>query len=328
MEIDESLFGYGMYTMDEFEFENGEVLKEAVVEYVISGTPKYDDDGNVSNVVVYCHSYAGSCYSVNDVYRLTSENAPFDRNNYLIISITSLGFPESCSPSTTGLKYNFPKYSALDCVNFKKQFLKEYLGIEKFFGVTGRGIGGYEVYCWACEYPDDMKFIMVCDSSFKTNGYRYTFSKAIDGLIESSEGFYSDTYCVSLSQTVVSVYRLIYSNYFSKKILQEMSNDEIDVLMDDFVEEGLFNDIYDLKLRNDYILGYNLEDKLKNIKVPTLVFAHNDDVYYSYKYDCVPLGELIDDVEIVLYDMHKNSDGSEHQKLIEDALEFIKKIEE
>ena len=326
--FNESFFGYGIYALPEFEFENGRVLSDVKVEYLISGTPKYDDDGNVSNAIVYCHSYSGSCYSINDLYSLTGEHAPFDRNNYLLISITSLGFPESCSPSSTGLNHRFPAFSVLDCVNFKKQFLKV-LGIEKVLGVTGKGLGGYEVYTWACEYPDDMKFIMVCDSSFKTNGYRYTFSKAIDGIMESSEGFYSETYDVSLSQTMVSIYRLIYSNYFSKRILQEMSNDEIDVLMDDFVEEGLFTDIYDLKYRNDFIMAYNLEDKLNNIKASTLIFASTDDIYYSHKYDCLPLEELIADSEIVLYDSHNDAEGYEHQKVLAEAFDrFLKKIEE
>lgn len=45
-----------------------------------------------------------------------------------------------------------------------------------------------------------------------------------------------------------------------------MSNSEIDRLMDDFVDEGLFTDIYDFKFRNDCVLGYDVEDKLKDIK--------------------------------------------------------------
>lgn len=328
MEFDKSLWGYGNYKLDKFEFEDGSVLYDANVEYIISGTPKYDDEGNIVNAVVYCHSFIGSCSSINELYRITSECAPFDREEYLIISITSLGVPDSCSPSQTGLKYKFPKYSSLDAVNFKRQFLKEVLGIEHVLGVTGRGMGGYEVYTWACEYPDEMDFIMICDSSFKTNGYRYAISKAVDNIIGSSEGFYSETYDVSLSQTMVSVYRLIYSNYFSKKIFQRMSNDEIDVLMDDFVEEGLFTDIYDLKYKNDYILKYDVEDKLKNIKSKALIFSSINDIYYNHEYDTVPLNDLIDNSEIILYESNKDNTGYEaYDNLCGIFGKFLKKIE-
>ena len=327
MSFDESLLGYGKYTLKEFEFENGEVLNDVVVECLISGPPKYDSDGKIENTVIYCHSYNGNCFSINDLYQITAESAPFDKNEYFIISITSLGFPESCSPSSTGLKLNFPKYSILDCVNFKRQFLKEFLNIEKVMGVTGRGVGGYEVYTWACEYPDEMDFIIVCDSSFKTSGYRYAVSRAVDNIIESSEGFYSETYDVSLSNTMVSINRLVYSNIFSKKILQQMSNDEIDILMDDFVDECLFFDIYDVKYRNDLVIEYDVEDKLQNIKAETLIFGHTDDIYYIHEYDTLPADNLIDHSEIILLDSLKSPTGYEDYTVLSKIFEkFLRKV--
>ena len=43
-EVDEIFQGYGKFTMDEFEFESGEVLENVVVEYSAKGTPKYDEN--------------------------------------------------------------------------------------------------------------------------------------------------------------------------------------------------------------------------------------------------------------------------------------------
>ena len=327
MEFDESFLGYGIYTMERFEFENGEHVDDANVEYFISGTPKYDDEGNIVNAIVFCHSYMGSCYSVNEIYNMTAKHAPFDKDEYLLISITALGVPESCSPSKTGLKHKFPKYSALDCVNFERQFLKEFLGIEHVFGVTGRGMGGYEVYTWACEYPDEMDFIIVSDSCYKTSGYRYAISKVVGSIIDSSEAFYSDTYDPSLSQSMVSINKLIYSNFFSRKIFHEMSNDEIDVLMDDFVEDGLFLDIYDLKFRNDFVSEYNVEDKLKNIKAMTLILSNADDIFYSHEFDTLPLNDLIEKSVVVLYKSPKNADDQWDVEFFDEVFNnFLKKV--
>ena len=324
MEFDASFLGYGSYTLDEFEFENGSVLKDVKVEYYIMGTPKYDDNGNIVNAVVYCHNYNGSCFSVNDFYQLTSEGASFDKKEYCTISITSLGFPESCSPSSTGLKFDFPKFSIIDCVNFKKQFLKEFLNIEKVLGVTGRGLGGYVVYAWACEYPDDMEFIIVCDSSFKTSGYRYAISRAVENIIVSAEGFYSENYEVSLSNTMVSINRLVYSNYFPRDLLQEMSNDEIDVLMDDFVEDGLFKDVYDIKYKNDVLLNFDYKDKLPNIKAKTLILGNADESYYSYRYDSLPVKELVEDCEVILFDSVRTPAGyDDHSEINEHLKKFL-----
>lgn len=323
--FDESLLGYGKYEFDEFKFENGDVLENVNVEYNITGTPKFDDDGNVVNAVVYFHNFNGSCSSVNDLYQITAEGAPFDKNEYCIISITALGFPESCSPSTTGLKYNFPKYTVFDVVNFNRQFLHEFLNINHVLGVCGIGLGGYSVYTWASEYPDEMDFIMVCDSSYKTNGYRYVITKAVDSIIESSEGFYDENYNDSLSRNLVSVYKLLYSFYFSKKVFQNMSNDEIDVLMDDYVNEGLFTDIYDVKFANDIILNFDIEDKLCDIKAKALIFGNEDDLYYSSEDDTLPLNNLIENSRVVLYKSSRDHTGYEDYSVMFDEFsEFLK----
>lgn len=303
---DNSFRGYFVDTLDEFEFENGCVLNDVKVEYSLSGTPKYDDEGNITNLIIPCHNFRGNYSFINDLHELTKSGGPFDKNEYCFISITSLGNPESCSPSISGLNHKFPGYTIKDMVNFKRQFIKEKFNIGRVHGVIGRGFGGYEVYTWACEYPDEMDFIVIGNSSYKTNGYRYVVSKAVDSIIESSDDFYGELYTESLSRILVSISKLIYSNYFSKKIFQKMSNDEIDVLMDDFVDEGLFVDIYDIKYRNDSILGYDVEDKLKNIKAKAIIFTSTDDIYYDPEFDALPLKNLIKDSTVVLLDLSEN----------------------
>ena len=319
---------YGKHTFDEFEFRNGDVLKDVDVDYLLKGTPQYDDSGNITNAIIFCHNYEGNASSLGDIYQLTSEGRPLDFNKYFFISISSLGVPESCSPSTSGLRYNFPEYDFLDKVNFKRQFIKEKLNIERVMGIIGRGSGGYEVYVWATEYPDEMDFIISWSSCYKTNGYRYVVSKSVESIIDASDDFYSDLYNESLSKTMVSVNKILYSNYFSRHIFQGMSNDEIDVLMDDYVEDGLFIDIYDFKFQNDAIIGYDVEDKLGNIKAKTLVISPTDDIYYSPEFDTMPLKDLIDDCEIVLFELDKdNVDDVDHSMMIDDLDSFLENFQ-
>ena len=115
--------------MDSFEFSNGEVLKNVNVEYMTCGTPKYDGD-IITNAIVYCHGSLGNFTSVKKIFPLMYENAPFDENKFFFISISSLGSPGSCSPSSTNLKNKFPSYSIEDIANFQKQFLAEKFNIE------------------------------------------------------------------------------------------------------------------------------------------------------------------------------------------------------
>ena len=39
--------------MDSFKFESGRFLENVNVEYTILGHPKYDDEGNIINALIY-----------------------------------------------------------------------------------------------------------------------------------------------------------------------------------------------------------------------------------------------------------------------------------
>lgn len=296
----------GKYTLNKFEFENGEILENVEVEYILKGTPKYDRNGKINNAVIMCHKFDGNANAIEELYPLFSKDGPLNLNEIFIISITSLGSPDSCSPSSTGLRYEFPEYNFKDKVNFKKQFIKEKFHIEKILGIIGSGMGGYELFTWACEYPDDMDFIVVINSSFKTSGYRYAVSKGIKSIIEVNEDNYLDGHDNSLSEKMFAINKVMYSNYFSKKVFQKMSNDEIDVLMDDFADENIHRDIYDFKLQTDAILKYDVEDKLSNIKAKTLVVTPSDDLYFSYELDIKPMENLIENCQIEFFDLSKD----------------------
>ena len=243
--IGDSKLGYRKHVLEEFEFENGQTLRDVEVEYTTRGTPKFDDEGNIVNSIIYCHRFNGNCLSIEDLNQLLGSKSELADFNFFYISITSLGYPESCSPSTTKLKFDFPEYTIKDCVNFKRKFLAEVFDISNILGILGVGRGGYEAFTWGCEYPDEMEFLIIGHSSFKTNGYRYITSKALINLIESSDAYSDTVYSDHLSKIMFSINTLIYSQYFSKKSFQNFTQEELDMLMDTFVEEGSTEDIYD-----------------------------------------------------------------------------------
>ena len=323
----EILKEYGKYVMNNFEFENGEILEDVVVEYSLLGRPEYDEKGNIINAVVFSHGFNGDYSFSSNFQEFANKVNGLEGENYFFILITSLGFPDSCSPSSTGLNHKFPNYSMLDKVNFKRQFLKEYLNIEKVHGISGWGSGGYEVLTWAATFPDEMDFIILLSTAHKTNGYRYVISKCIDSLIESSDDFYSDVYSESLSRIMVSINQLLYSNYFSKQTFQNMSNDEIDVLMDDFVDAGLFVDIYDFKYRNDAVLEYDVEDKLKNIKAKTMIISSDANIYYFSEFDAIPMSEQIENSTLVFFDSKRDyHDIEDYSVLYDDFKKFLEEF--
>ncbi|MBE6508995.1 MAG: hypothetical protein E7Z77_06210 [Methanobrevibacter sp.] len=288
---------YGNHIMSSFEFESGSVLENVNVEYSTSGVPKYDDEGNIINAILYFPTLKGG-HSILAKFHDIIYN--FNKEDYFFIKITSLGAPGSCSPSTTGLKHNFPAYSVKDRVNFKRQFLAEKFGdIKKVLGLIGEGTGGFDVYTWACEYPDEMEFIMVLNSTYKNYGHRYVVLKATEAMIDSCDDFYNNEYSPSVTKLIVAIAKLRFMFYYSENIFNELNNDEIDVLMDDYVDEALFMDIYDFKSRNDCLLEYDTFDKLSDIKAKSLILGIEDYLSFNTKNDILPLKDIIKDSKII-----------------------------
>ena len=313
--------------MESFEFESGRILENVEVSYFTSGVQKYDDEGYITNAIIYSPTLQGQ-YSFFSKYRdLVADD--MDEEDYFFISIFSLGNPQSCSPSTTDLRHNFPDYTFNDRVNFKKQFLAEKFGnVKKLLGIIGEGVGGYETFTWACEYPEDMEFIIVLNGAYKISGYNYVMAKCIEGIIDESDEFYSDVYDVSLSNAVVTVSRLIFAGYFSKNVLENLSSDELDVFMEDYVDDALSMDIYDFKFRNDCILRYNLEDKLSNIKAKSLIIGMDGYLFNNVETQVIPLEDLIENSKIIVFHSKRDSyyEEEDYSELLFELHSFMRQF--
>lgn len=312
--------------MDSFEFESGAILENVVVEYVTRGNPIYDDEGNIINAIIYCPNLKGG-FSIFDRH-----NEPVKYldvfNDFFFIKIISLGAPDSCSPSSTGLKYNFPEYTVNDRVNFKKQFLKEKFDMDKVLGIIGEDLGGSEVYEWACEYPDDMEFIVNLNSSFKTCGYAYVFARCVEAMLESSEDIYSEVHSTSLSMMSVSIYRLLFAVYFPKVVLENISVNEIDFEMDDYVDEALFLDVHDINFRNKCILNYDVEDKLSNIKAKSLILGIKGNILFNPITDgFTPINDKIKDCTVKVFDSTKEDyETGDFTEVFDEFASFLKQF--
>lgn len=308
--------------MDHFEFESGRVLDDVNVEYATQGSPKYDDEGNIINAVIYCPTLKGGYSFIPEFYNLFDVH--FDEDDFFFIRIFSLGTPNSCSPSSTGLKHAFPQYTFRDRINFKKQFLREKFNLEQVLGIVGEGMGGCELLTWACEYPEDMEFIIVLNASSKTYGYRHVVVKCAESIVDSSDDFFSEGYSSSLSKIVVAINRLMFLGYFSKKVFDNLSNDEIDALMDDYVDEGLFMDIHDFKFRNDCILEYDVEDKLSNITAKSLIMGVEGNLFFNIRNDVVQLADLIENSQFISFNQKNNYyDDLDYSSEFNQIIDFI-----
>ena len=200
------------YVMGSFEFQNGEVLNNVVVEYMTFGTPKYDDNGCINNAVIYCHGSLGNYTSANKLCPLSYVGGPFDRNEFFFISLSELGAPGSCSPSTTKLNNRFPKYTVEDMVNFQNKFLKDKFGINHVKGIIGNSMGGFVALTCGVLYPDYADFIISGVSGFKVAGRNYILSKLVDEIISTDENYNAGSTQLLVRNNKICIIKTSYSS--------------------------------------------------------------------------------------------------------------------
>ena len=279
--------------MDSFEFQSGEVIDDAVVEYMTFGTPKYDENGVINNAIVYCAGSLGTFAGIIKILPLTEKGDAFDADKYFFISMSALGAPGSCSPSVTGLKRKFPEYSLVDVVNFQKQFLSEKFGIEHVLGLIGNSMGGFIGLTQAIEYPDFQDFIICGVSSYKVAGHDYILSRFVDEIITSDPDYAKGEMTYSLIRTLRLANLAEFNFGLSKEALRAMSNEELACEFETFGNEMLETDIYDLKYCNASCMNFDVEDGLGKITSKVLIIACKQDPHFPPELDGIPMSEMI-----------------------------------
>lgn len=290
-----------MYVMDSFEFSNGEVLNDVDVEYMTFGTPKYDGS-IITNAIIYCHGSLGNFTSAKKIFPLMYENAPFDENKYFFISISALGSPGSCSPSSTNLKNKFPEYSIEDVVNFQKQFLAEKFNLTHVLGIIGNSMGGFVALTSAILYPDFADFIMPGVSSYKVAGHDYILSKFVDEIITSDENYEKGIANESLERTLKLASLAEFNFGLSKEALRATPKEELSQNFEEFGEESLFLDIYDVKYCNEACMNYDIENDLGKITSKVFIISCAQDPHFPPELDGIPMSRMIKDSQLIIMD--------------------------
>lgn len=288
--------------MESFRFENGDVLNDVDVEYMTFGTPEYDENGHIANAIVYNGGSLASFTSVNKIFPIACPGDVFDKTKYFFICLSALGSSGSCSPSKTNLKNKFPKYTMNDVAHFQKQFLEEKFHINHILGIIGNSMGGFVALTQAINNPDFMDFIICGVSSYKVAGHDFILSRFVDEIITSDPDYAKGELTYSLIRTLRIACLAEFNFGLSKEALRDMSNIELSSEFEDFGNEMLETDIYDLKYCNECCMNFDVEDDLDKIKAKTLIIACKQDPHFPPELDAIPMSEMIQGSQLIIMD--------------------------
>ncbi len=313
--------------MESFEFQSGEILKDLEVEYIAIGTPIRDNEGRIINGVIYLHGWGGDYGSIRRISDVVGPEKPLDTKKFFIIAITTLGSPNSPSPSSTGLNNKFPNYSIEDMVNFQMNFLESKFDIIHLKGVIGNSMGGFQALMWASKFPDSLDFLISLVSSYKVAGHNYGLFKFMNHIIENDPNYNDGKYLKPLKTATKLANESMYPFGLSREFYRNESIDEIDLAMEEMQEEGLDMDANDIIYRNNASTAYNIEDIISNIKAKTLIVAINQDQYFPPELDAVPMSKMIKNSELLIYDSWMGHVGThEIIKIEKELARFLKEF--
>lgn len=77
---------------DQFEFENGFIMENVKVDYGVFGTPKYDDEGNIINAILFCHNFEGNYSRISDFNSWTEKTKFLIKMNITLFQSLHLVF--------------------------------------------------------------------------------------------------------------------------------------------------------------------------------------------------------------------------------------------
>lgn len=308
-----------------FKFKSGEILPELNMEYATFGTKKTDDNGNITNGIVYLHGSSGDYSSVKRVKDILGHEKVIDTSDYFVICPTSLGNPGSSSPSTSGMGHLFPKYTVEDMVDSVYNLLTQKLNIKHIKGIIGTSMGGFLTLQWAIKYPDFMDFIIPITTSSTSKGQNYAISNIMNTYIKNDPDYRDGKYEHKPQTGPQNAMMLLYLFGFSPAYYKTSSNEEVLESIHEMEVEGSNSDANDIVWQNEATMLYDVSDELHKIKARTLVIGINQDQYFPPDIDVIPLSESIEGSKLFLYDSILGHVGSSEIKKAEQVIDdFLK----
>jgi len=145
----------GTYTIDHFQFKDGETIDHLRLHYLTLGQPHRDAAGHVDNAVLLLHGTGGNSHTLlNPVFSnvLFVPGGVLDITKYFLILPDEIGHGQSSKPSD-GLHAHFPQYDYDDMVRADYLTLTEGLHVDHLRLIFGTSMGCMQSFVWGETYP-------------------------------------------------------------------------------------------------------------------------------------------------------------------------------
>jgi homoserine O-acetyltransferase len=145
----------GTYTIDNFQFKDGETIDHLRLHYLTLGQPHRNSAGHVDNAVLLLHGTGGDAHTLlNPLFSnvLFVPGRVLDIARYFLILPDDIGQGQSSKPSD-GMHARFPQYDYDDMVRSQYMMLTDGLHVDHLRLILGTSMGCMQSFVWGETYP-------------------------------------------------------------------------------------------------------------------------------------------------------------------------------
>ncbi|WP_414468785.1 alpha/beta fold hydrolase [Methanobacterium sp. ACI-7] len=308
------------YTVNNFKFESEFVLPHLKIEYHAFGKKEVNEEGNLTNGIIYLHGMSGDYTSIKRIKDIIGPGKPIDTEKYYIICPTALGSPGSSAPSTSGLGNFFSHYTIKDMVNAIHAFLSECFNVKHLKGIIGTSMGGFQALEWAVSYPEFMDFVIPITTSHDVRGKNFAIFNLMNTFIKNDPDYKDGEYEQNPEIGPQNATMLLYLYGFSDRFYKKSSDEEVLESLEEMKKEGMKTDANDIVWRNEAAMSHDISKRVENIKSKVLIIGINEDQYFPPDLDTIPLSKMIRGSELLLYDSELGHLGTSEIKKVENVI--------
>ncbi|KTD55212.1 alpha/beta hydrolase [Legionella sainthelensi] len=272
------------FIIAKYHFTNGQSLDNLRIHYITLGTPQKNNQGEITNAILFLHWTGGSGKEMFEHFKKTllESGKPFDANKYFLIFPDNIGQGQSSKPSD-GLRMAFPHYNYHDMVALQHSLVTEQLKISHLKMIVGTSMGGMHSWMWSELYPEFMDGVMpIVSLPHAIDGRNLLWRQIVINSIENDPSWLNGNYKTPpygikliwplVAMMVDGVPHMQHTIAHTKD-----ATNYIDKAMSDSTKQDANNIIYVMSASKDY----NPEPLLHTIKAKIFALDFTDDALDS-----------------------------------------------
>jgi homoserine O-acetyltransferase len=204
-----------MVQLSNMPLESGAVVTNLKMSYTSHGTLNATKD----NAILVLHGFGANHHAFDGII---GPGKALNTDKYFIIApdqfgSTQVGFDHSTSPTTSGMKMDFPPYNLRDMVQAQHKLVTEGFGIRHLRAVLGISMGATQALQYAVMHPDFMDAIVPIVGVPVYGSEAFLIMTQVQAIIENCAAWHGGNYTENSTECAGTALWNLANYFFSRE---------------------------------------------------------------------------------------------------------------